>query len=57
MLEYILIYQESGLPIYSKCYSTMCGFLAKDSALLAGFLSALENFVIEMMEQKILMIL
>ncbi len=48
MLEYIIIYQDSGLPIYSKCFSSLCGFLAKDSALLSGFLSAIESFVTEM---------
>ena len=48
MLEYIVIYQDSGLPIYSKCYSGFCGLLAKKDALFSGFLSALENFTKEM---------
>ncbi|MHA2297286.1 MAG: hypothetical protein ACXADA_14755 [Candidatus Hodarchaeales archaeon] len=42
-LDYIIIYQKSGLPIYSNCFSGFCTSLAIDDALLSGFLSALST--------------
>lgn len=46
-LEYLMIYLDSGIPIYSKCYSGICGIAAKEPALLTGFLTALESFATE----------
>lgn len=43
VLEYLLIYTESGLPIYSKCYGTFCKTAFKNPELLSGFLSALQT--------------
>jgi hypothetical protein len=42
-LEYLLIYTQSGLPIYSKCYGTFCKTAFKQPELLTGFLSAIET--------------
>ena len=42
-LEYLLIYTQSGLPIYSKCYGTFCKAAFKQPELLTGFLSAIET--------------
>lgn len=46
-LEYIMVYLVTGLPIYSKCFSKICGVAFREPALLSGFLSALENFSAE----------
>ncbi len=43
VLEYLLIYTQSGLPIYSKCYDTFCKAAFKNPELLTGFLSAVET--------------
>ncbi|MHA2379396.1 MAG: hypothetical protein ACXADO_04145 [Candidatus Thorarchaeota archaeon] len=43
VLEYLLIYTQSGLPIYSKCYGTFCRTAFKNPELLTGFLSAVET--------------
>jgi len=43
VLEYLLIYTESGLPIYSKCYGIFCKTAFKNPELLSGFLSALQT--------------
>lgn len=43
VLEYLMVYTESGLPIYSKCYGTFCKSAAKQPELLSGFLSALQT--------------
>ncbi|MFX0174548.1 MAG: hypothetical protein ACFE9L_21935 [Candidatus Hodarchaeota archaeon] len=51
-LEYLMIYPDSGIPIYSKCYSGICGIAAKDPALLTGFLTALENFAAEFLSES-----
>jgi len=42
VLEYLMVYTESGLPIYSKCYGTFCKTAFKNPELLSGFLSALQ---------------
>ncbi len=42
-LEYLLVYTQSGLPIYSKCYGTFCKTAFKQPELLSGFLSAIET--------------
>ena len=42
-LEYLMVYTESGLPIYSKCYGTFCKTAFKNPELLSGFLSALQT--------------
>ena len=42
-LEYLLVYTQSGLPIYSKCYGTFCKTAFKQPELLTGFLSAIET--------------
>ncbi len=44
MIEYLMVYMPSGLPIYSKCFSGFCKANATDDILLSGFLSALESF-------------
>ena len=43
VLEYLLVYTQSGLPIYSKCYGTFCKKAFKQPELLTGFLSAIET--------------
>lgn len=40
-LEYIMIFQEIGTPIYSQCFGDFCGLLVADESLLSGFMSAL----------------
>ncbi|MHA2245144.1 MAG: hypothetical protein ACXADY_09255 [Candidatus Hodarchaeales archaeon] len=40
-LEYVIVCQESGQPIYAKCFGNICGMLGKKDALLTAFLSAL----------------
>lgn len=52
-LSYLMIYQKSGLPIYSKCYTGFCMMSAKDPILLTGFLSALENFSEEISKENL----
>jgi hypothetical protein len=42
-LEYLLVYTQTGLPIYSKCYGTFCKTAFKQPELLTGFLSAIET--------------
>ncbi|TFG13239.1 hypothetical protein EU537_07080 [Candidatus Thorarchaeota archaeon] len=43
ILEYLMVYTESGLPIYSKCYGNFCKTAFKEPELLSGFLSAIET--------------
>lgn len=43
VLEYLMVYTEAGLPIYSKCYGTFCKTAFKNPELLTGFLSALQT--------------
>ncbi|MHA2154360.1 MAG: hypothetical protein ACXABU_03395 [Candidatus Hodarchaeales archaeon] len=43
-LEYLMVYQASGLPIFSKCFKGFCTLNAKDPMLLSGFLTALQSF-------------
>ncbi len=43
-LEYLMIYQASGLPIFSKCFKGFCSLNVKDPMLLSGFLTALQTF-------------
>jgi len=43
VLEYLMVYTESGLPIYSKCYGVFCKTAFKNPELLAGFLTALQT--------------
>jgi len=43
VLEYLMVYTEAGLPIYSKCYGTFCKTAFKNPELLSGFLSALQT--------------
>lgn len=38
-----MVYTESGLPIYSKCYGNFCKTAFKEPELLSGFLSAIET--------------
>lgn len=42
-LEYLIILQQSGLPIYSKCWGNFCAVLTVDDTLLSGFLSAITS--------------
>ncbi|MHA1444208.1 MAG: hypothetical protein ACTSR4_05600 [Candidatus Hodarchaeales archaeon] len=43
-LEYLMIYQKSGLPIFSKCFKGFCALSAQDPVMLSGFLTALQSF-------------
>ena len=43
ILEYLMVYTEAGLPIYSKCYGTFCKTAFKNPELLTGFLTALQT--------------
>ncbi len=43
ILEYLMVYTEAGLPIYSKCYGMFCKTAFKNPELLSGFLSAIET--------------
>lgn len=43
LLEYLMVYTEAGLPIYSKCYGMFCKTAFKNPELLTGFLSALQT--------------
>jgi len=43
VLEYLMVYTESGLPIYSKCFGTFCKTAFKNPELLTGFLSAIQT--------------
>ncbi len=42
-LEYVLIFQQSGLPIYTRCMGQVCKMMAVDETLLSGFLSAIST--------------
>jgi hypothetical protein len=42
-LEYLMVYTQAGLPIYSKCFGNFCKTAFKNPELLTGFLSALET--------------
>ncbi|MFX1283697.1 MAG: peroxiredoxin [Promethearchaeota archaeon] len=42
-LEYLIIYQDSGQPIYSKCWGNVCGLLGKKDELLTAFLAAVST--------------
>ncbi len=43
-LEYLMIYQASGLPIFSKCFKGFCALNVQDPMMLSGFLTALQSF-------------
>ncbi len=43
LFEYLMVYTEAGLPIYSKCYGMFCKTAFKNPELLTGFLSALQT--------------
>ena len=47
-LEYLMVYQASGLPIFSKCFKGFCSLNARDPILLSGFLTALQSFSTQM---------
>lgn len=40
-LEYIIIFKEEGIPIYSQCFGSFCATVGFDESLYSGFLSAL----------------
>ncbi|MFX0013028.1 MAG: peroxiredoxin [Promethearchaeota archaeon] len=42
-LEYLIIYQDSGQPIYSRCWGNVCGMLGKKDELLTAFLAAVST--------------
>ncbi len=42
-LEYLMVYAESGLPIYSKCFGGFCRAAFKNPEMLSGLLSAIET--------------
>ncbi|TFG07083.1 hypothetical protein EU522_01055 [Candidatus Thorarchaeota archaeon] len=43
ILDYLLVYTQAGLPIYSKCFGTFCKAAFQNPELLSGFLSAIET--------------
>lgn len=43
ILEYLIVFQKSGLPIFSKCFGDFCSVLMVDDTLLSGFLSAMTS--------------
>ncbi|UCG01487.1 MAG: hypothetical protein JSW11_17950 [Candidatus Heimdallarchaeota archaeon] len=42
-LEYVIICQNSGQPIYAKCWGNVCGMLGKKDELMTAFLAALST--------------
>ncbi len=42
-LEYLIIYEDSGQPIYSRCWGNVCGLLGKKDELMTAFLSAVST--------------
>ena len=42
-LEYLIIYEDYGLPIFSECYGSFCATMGFDKNLFSGFLSALSS--------------
>lgn len=42
-LEYLILFEKSGIPIYSHCFGGFCAHLGMDETLLSGFLSALSS--------------
>jgi peroxiredoxin Q/BCP len=42
-LEYLMIYEDSGQPIYSRCWGNVCGLLGKKDELLTAFLAAVST--------------
>lgn len=42
-LEYFIVFQKSGLPIFSKCFGDFCSLLLVDDLVLTGFLSVLTS--------------
>lgn len=42
-LEYIIICQDSGQPIYAKCWGNVCGMLNKKAELMTAFLAAIST--------------
>ncbi|MFW9905421.1 MAG: peroxiredoxin family protein [Candidatus Thorarchaeota archaeon] len=42
-LEYLIIYEDSGQPIYSRCWGNVCGMLGKKDELLTAFLAAVST--------------
>jgi hypothetical protein len=45
-LQYLIIYKNTGLPIYSRCFTDICAIQMKDEVLLSGFLSALTQSIL-----------
>jgi hypothetical protein len=43
-LDFLIIFNQSGLSIYSKCFSDICSVFIKNDLLLSGFLSAITTF-------------
>ncbi len=42
-LEYLMVYTNAGLPIYSKCFGNFCRSAFENPELLSGLLSAIEK--------------
>jgi peroxiredoxin Q/BCP len=42
-LEYLIIYEDSGQPIYSRCWGNVCGLLGKKDELMSAFLAAVST--------------
>ena len=42
-LEYLIIFEDYGLPIFSECYGSFCATMGFDKNLFSGFLSALSS--------------
>ncbi|MCY3414545.1 MAG: hypothetical protein INQ03_23050 [Candidatus Heimdallarchaeota archaeon] len=43
-LDYLLIYQADGIPVYSRCFGHFCNSLMRDDILFSAFLSALSIY-------------
>jgi len=42
-LEYVIICQDSGQPIYTKCWGNVCGMLGRKDELMTAFLAAVST--------------
>ena len=43
-LEYLIIYQNIGTPVYSRCFADLCKIAMQNDVLFSAFLSSLSTF-------------
>lgn len=48
ILDFLIIFNQDGIPIFSKCYSDICALFNKNDLLLSGFLSAITSFPVNL---------